>query len=225
MLKIKRLTFNAFAENTYFVWDDSGQGVIIDPGCQKQEEVAALRRVIEQSGARPVKILLTHGHFDHIFGVEELAKAYGIKIYLNPSDKPILQNWNRELTDYYHLASAPEGFDFESIADGDKVSFGDTVFEVIGTPGHTPGGVCYYSKEQKVLFTGDTLFAGTIGRTDTDYGDYDKLIVGIMEKLMWLDSDTAVYPGHGPSSSIAAERTTNPFLQPFNEKEGDIDNA
>ena len=97
-------------------------------------------------------------------------------------------------------------------AQDDKVSF-----KVIATPGHTPGCVCFYSEQAKVLFSGDTLFAGSIGRTDVDGGDYDKEIVSIMEKLMELPGDVEVYPGHGPATSIAVERTSNPFLQPFNE--------
>jgi len=92
-------------------------------------------------------------------------------------------------------------------------------FEVIATPGHTPGSVCYYERENGILLTGDTLFAGSIGRTDLEGGDYDKEIVSIMEKLIWLDAGVKILPGHGPDSTIAKERSTNPFLEPFNEKE------
>ena len=108
--------------------------------------------------------------------------------------------------------------------EGDEIAFGNTKFSVIETPGHTFGGVCYYCKEEKLLVSGDTLFAGAIGRTDSQWGDYDKLIVAIMEKLMGLDGDVEVIPGHGPVTNIGYERTHNPFLQPFNEPDGDIDN-
>ena len=121
---------------------------------------------------------------------------------------------------------APDvSFETEDLVDGQILAPFDQVgFKVITTPGHTPGGVCFYSEENKILFSGDTLFAGSIGRTDLDGGDYDKEIVGIMEKLMLLPGDVEVYQGHGPSTSIAEERTTNPFLQPFNEPwENEID--
>ena len=101
------------------------------------------------------------------------------------------------------------------------MKFGNIELQVIATPGHTPGGVCWYGEKDGVLFSGDTLFAGAIGRTDNAWGDYDKMIVAIMDKLMGLDGHVSVLPGHGPESSIAYERTHNPFLQPFNEPGGD----
>jgi glyoxylase-like metal-dependent hydrolase (beta-lactamase superfamily II) len=112
----------------------------------------------------------------------------------------------------------PDGFtDAVAVKEGDVIKIGNLNFEVIETPGHTPGGVCYLERNEKILFSGDTLFAGSIGRTDNQWADYDALMSGIFTKLMELDGDITVIPGHGPETTIATERTTNPFLMPFNE--------
>lgn len=224
MLNIKKYTFNLFGENSYLLWDDSRMGVIVDPGCLGEDEVHELLLYIINHGIVPRKILLTHGHFDHIYGAQFLAERLGVKILMSKADDDLVQNGNIQLTNFYHMPAAPEGFEYEEVKEGDTVTVGNTIYEVIETPGHTPGGVCYYCREEKILLTGDTLFAGTIGRTDSKWGDYDKLILSIMDKLMGLDGDVEVLPGHGPSSSIGYERTHNPFLQPFNEPDGDIDN-
>ena len=121
----------------------------------------------------------------------------------------------------FGLKSVDTSFCTLPLTENQTLSFGKTEFTVISTPGHTPGGVCLYDAADKALFTGDTLFAGCIGRTDLPGGDYDQLIVGIMEKLLVLSADVTVFPGHGGTSSIADERTHNPFLQPFNEPDTD----
>ena len=116
--------------------------------------------------------------------------------------------------------TAPDySFSVTEVGDNDTIDAGGFRFKVITTPGHSPGGVCYLEETEKIMFTGDTLFAGTIGRTDLLFGEYDDLIRSVMEKLIWLDPDIVIYPGHGPSSTIGVERTGNPFLEPFNEKQ------
>ena len=170
-----------------------------------------------------MKILLTHAHFDHVFGLKECAQMYGIPVYMDPADKETLHS-----ADWYcrnfGFRTPPTDVETEDIHDGDTVKFGKTTFEVLSTPGHTPGGVCYLDRTDKVLFSGDTLFAGSIGRTDHPQGDYDRLMEGIFGKLVPLDGDITVIPGHGPHTTITDERTKNPFLQPFNlpyEDDGD----
>ena len=121
------------------------------------------------------------------------------------------------------LEHPKDSFRSTDIEDGQELELAGIKLKVIGTPGHTPGGVCYLDSEDKALFSGDTLFAGTIGRTDLEGGDYDHLIVSVMDKLMGLDGDITVYPGHAHSTTIARERTQNPFLQPFNEPEEEVD--
>ena len=222
MLNIRKFTFNPFQETTLLLWDDTLRGAIADPGCMGPEEERTLTEYIEKEGVIPEAILLTHGHFDHIYGVPSLARRYGIPVYMSPADGVILRS-NAELTRKFGLPAAPGDFASEPLSEGQEIRVGDTVWEVIETPGHTPGGVCFLDRADRVLVSGDTLFAGTIGRTDTPEGDYDKLIVGIMDKLMGLDGDVEVIPGHGPVTNIGHERTHNPFLQPWGEPEEDLD--
>lgn len=218
MLKILTFPVNPFQENCSLAWDGTGEGVIIDPGFCDSAEASAVYGKISEKSVRPVAILLTHGHFDHIYGVRECAEKYGIPVWMHPDDRIILDN-DDKIAGTFGLAAPDTGFRTQDLSDGQTFHFGETDFRVIATPGHTPGGVCLYDEQDKVLFSGDTLFAGAIGRTDNVWGDYDKLIVSIMDKIMGLPGDVAVFPGHGPQTSIADERTHNPFLQPFNEPE------
>ena len=212
-VNVKMFCFNPFRENTYVLWNEvGGECVFVDPGCYDESESGALKAFVASHRLTPSAIWLTHGHFDHIFGVAGLVRDYSIPVYMSPEDRMIIDR-----DPVYALGAGLEApdvsFRTEDLVEGQILSG----FRVIATPGHTPGGVCFYGEESRTLFSGDTLFAGAIGRTDLDGGDYDKEIVGIMEKIMLLPGDVEVYPGHGPSTSIAEERTTNPFLQPFNE--------
>lgn len=216
MINIKSFSCNPFQENCYLLWDGSGNGIIVDPGCYDSQELAEIENYIKEKSVRPAAILLTHGHFDHLFGVKYLSVLYNIPVYMKNEDDVILQN-NGRFAAAFGLKSPDCNFETADIEDGQTLQFGDMIFSVICTPGHTPGGVCYYDMNDKVILTGDTLFAGSIGRTDNIYGDYDKLIVSIMDKIMGIDGDVDVLPGHGPSSNIGYERVHNPFLQPFNE--------
>ncbi|MBQ8060707.1 MAG: MBL fold metallo-hydrolase [Bacteroidales bacterium] len=217
-VNIKSFCFNPFRENSYLLWnEEGGECVFVDPGCYDEAETGALKAVVASHGLTPKAIWLTHGHFDHIFGVAGLARDYSIPVFMSPEDKMILER-DPGYAQGVGLNAPDVSFKTEDLVDGQILRFAqDDSFKVIATPGHTPGGVCFYCEGSRILFSGDTLFAGAIGRTDLDGGDYDKEIVGIMEKLMLLPGDVEVYPGHGPATSIAEERTTNPFLQPFNE--------
>lgn len=224
-VSVKSFCFNPFRENSYLLCDEvGGECVFVDPGCYDEAESEALKSFVSLHGLKPNAIWLTHGHFDHIFGVAGLARDYSIPVYMSSEDKMILKR-DPVYARGVGLKAPDVSFETEDLVEGQVLTtFNRGGFKVIATPGHTPGGVCFYSEENKILFSGDTLFAGSIGRTDLDGGDYDKEIVGIMEKLMLLPGDVEVYPGHGPSTSIAEERTTNPFLQPFNEPwENEID--
>lgn len=230
MLKFKSFNFNPFQTCCSVIWDDNSKneaskenkipGIIIDPSFYTENERNELFSFIENKGIEPQKILLTHAHFDHIFGVCECINQYNIPVYMHPADK-ITLNHNEAFAKLFRLKVPNMNFETVDIHQGDKIRINDNAneveFEVIETPGHTPGGVCYYDKMNKILFSGDTLFAGSIGRTDSVIGDYDKLIVSIMDKIMGIDGETFVVPGHGPTTSISQERTHNPFLEPFNE--------
>jgi len=217
MTKIHRFICNYLQENSYVV-SSGTKCIIIDPGFQGEEELGALYSFLEKEKLTPAALLLTHGHFDHILAVKTLKERFGIPVYMSPADAPVL-----EIAAHYGFAlQAPEidsDFEFTPVADEQKLSFGPLDFKVISTPGHTPGCVCYYDEEDNIVFTGDTLFAGAIGRTDLQYGDYDSEIRSIMEKLIFLPGETDIFPGHGPTSTIARERRENPFLEPFNERE------
>lgn len=213
MMHIEHFTFNAFQERTILVWDEDGFCAFVDPGFSNAAECNKLVSTVAEKGLKPVCIMLTHAHLDHVYGVAELARQYGIPVYMDSREKYTLEVTNPFLCNAFGLP-APEAFEWKSDA---VIEVGSLRFEVIETPGHSVGGVCFLERSAKVLFSGDTLFAGAIGRTDHPGGDYDLLMKSIFEKLMPLDGPVKVIPGHGPSSDIATERMTNPFLQPFNE--------
>lgn len=227
MIHIEQFTFNSFQTRCSVVWDDSLSCAFVDPGCSSESEMAKLTSLVAGKGLKPVCIMLTHGHFDHILGVAGLSAYYGgLPVYMHPADRFTLES--NEYFCRYFGAPLPEAFGTRDVHEPDAegnvpegsvavIEVGGLRFEVIDTPGHTVGGVCYYERSEKVLFSGDTLFAGAIGRTDHPGGDYDTIMKSILEKLVILDGDVTVIPGHGPCSDIATEGMTNPFLLPFNE--------
>ena len=222
MMHIEYFTFNAFQTRCSVVWDDDKFCALIDPGCESAEETEALADFIISRGLKPVCIMLTHGHFDHIYGVSALSEKFGgLPVYMHKDEKNTMSETNPYVCGMYGLplpeVSFVEGPAFKETIEGDVIEVGSLKFQVLETPGHSRGGLCFYEPSVQVLFSGDTLFAGAIGRTDQPGGDYDQLMKSIFEKLMTLEGPVKVIPGHGPSSDIATERMTNPFLQPFNE--------
>lgn len=207
MLKIRSFTFNPYQENTMIVTLDGGhEALIIDPGFTPGEEQRRFFDYLREQSLTPLAVLLTHAHRDHRVGARAVQDRFAVPVYLSRTDR-----------DFF------DDIDFDSIEPSEELRIGPFSFKLIPTPGHTPGSVCYYDEDDRVLFSGDTLFRGTIGRTDLDGGDYDKLIVSIMDSLMGLPGDVEVFPGHGERTTIARERTSNPFLQPFNEPEENYD--
>lgn len=225
MIHIEYFTFNAFQERCSITWDENGSCAIFDPGAESEQELASVTGFIKAKELSPRCIILTHAHFDHIYGMSRLCKEYGIPVYMHEKEMFTLTSSNGQLCkafglpvpQEYPFCGAQDGTLARFISEGDTIDVGNLHFEVIETHGHTPGGVCYLERSEKVLISGDTLFAGSIGRTDHPGGDYDALMQGIFSKLMALDGDITVIPGHGPCTTIADERTKNPFLMPFNE--------
>lgn len=222
MHKLFCRTFNLFQEQTYIISGDAGRCAVIDPGFSDPAEQAAFFGLLESEQLVPQAVLLTHGHFDHIFGAAEIQKRFGVPVYMNPADRKVMDDSEASLGRLW--GRLPDRtFSITEASEGTRVETAGLTFEAIATPGHTPGGLCWIERNERIMFTGDTLFAGAIGRTDLKYGEYDDEIRSIMEKLMLLDGDIRIYPGHGPSSCIADERTGNPFLEPFNEAEEESD--
>lgn len=211
MLKITGFTFNPFQENTYVLSDDSRECVIVDPGCYDQEEKSELSGFIDSQGLKPVKILLTHAHIDHILGINFLAGRYGLPVVMNSIEIELLrsasvygQMWGIQ------VEPAPDPTEF--LKDGDIFRFGNTELEVLFTPGHSPGSLSYYHRPSKQLLSGDVLFYGSIGRTDLPGGNFDTLEKSIQTKLYTLEDDVIIYSGHGQSTTIGHEKRTNPFV-------------
>ena len=210
-MKIACLQFNPIQENTYVVWDDTSEAVVIDAGNSNPREDAALDNFIAQHGLKPVLAVNTHGHFDHTLGVAHLKKRYGIPFALSSKDQFLLDNASTSGS----IFGVPVGEMPAADLDLDttpEIRFGHTVMRVIHTPGHTPGHVALFDPESKSLFTGDTLFRESIGRTDLPGGDYSWIMRSILDSLIPLGEEVRVYPGHGPESTTGHEMLYNPFV-------------
>lgn len=205
-MQIETIVVSPFEVNCYLVRPDSGtEGVIIDPG----DEDELIDRQIEHLGMIPRAILLTHGHADHIAAVEPLKKRYDIPLYLGKGDEEMLTSPSANVSALFgfHIVCPPAD---HFVTDKDVITIDSLTFTVFATPGHSPGGVCYFS--DKYLFCGDTLFNGSIGRTDLPGGNYQVLIDSIEKKILSLPDDIICYPGHGPATTVGEERRSNPFL-------------
>ena len=202
-----------FPVNTYVVWDDTREAVIIDAGCFYEDEQKKLKEYIESNGLTVKHLLNTHLHLDHIFGNSFVAKEYNVQLEANKADEFLLA----KTLDYCRMFGirlneepAPIG---KYISDGDEITFGNTVFKAIQVPGHSPGSLVFYSAENGCAFCGDVLFRGRIGRTDLDGGDFNMLRNGITTKLFTLPDQTYVYAGHGDPTTIGNEKMNNPFFR------------
>ena len=221
MLQIKIFPVNPLTANCIVLWEDAGKDcVVVDPGFFRPEEKEMVLRFLEEEGLRPEAIFLTHGHYDHTWGTAELSRETGCPVYMAAEDEPVLK-MQTGLLERLKPGKTVEPFPYRPVTDGMTLRAGGAAWQVITTPGHTPGCVCYYCESAGVLLSGDTLFAGSIGRTDLMGGDYDALIQSVMNKLMGLPGDTDVVPGHGHPTTIGREAATNPFLIPFNEPDTD----
>lgn len=210
-LNIAEFTFNPFQEKTYVLWDETNECVIVDAGNYSAADDRALTEFISERGLRPVLALNTHGHVDHILGVPYVCETYGVPFVLHGDDRFLIDSAPQHGRLYgFDVRAIPEiGRDLKGET---EVRFGNTALQIIHTPGHTPGHVCYYEPQSKLLFSGDTLFRESIGRTDLPGGDYRWIMRSILEGLMPLGSDVEFYPGHGPKSSLGHEGLYNPFI-------------
>lgn len=213
MIKIQAFEFSPFAENTYVIYDDaSGECAIFDPGCYTAEERDTLKNFIEKNNLRPVRLINTHCHLDHVFGNGFVARTWGLGLEIHHGELPVLERFP-QVCQMYGVPftddmPVPERF----LEAGDVVEFGKVRLNVLFTPGHSPASISFYCREEGFVIAGDVLFMESIGRTDLPGGDFDTLIASIRTQLFTLPDETVVYPGHGPATTIRHEKEYNPFL-------------
>ena len=211
MLKIRGFVFSPIQENTYVLYNGSGDCIIIDPGCYFPEEKDELSAFITQSGLKPVMLLNTHCHLDHVFGNKFVAETYGLTLQIHEKEKIMLDLAPASGLMYQMPFDNYVG-EFIYLKEGDKVRLGEDELTVIEVPGHSPGHICFYCARQNFVIGGDVLFNGSIGRTDLPGGDHQTLINSIRDKLLGLPGETIVHSGHGPETTIGEEKLYNPFL-------------
>lgn len=206
MLKVERLPVGIYAANCYIVYcEKTKEALVIDPGGEGEK---ILKR-IEKLGANVKYIFLTHGHGDHIGGIIDVKNGTNAPVLIHEFDEELLKDANKNLSSMMFFESIQLSPD-KILKDGDEFYLGNHLIKIIHTPGHTPGGISI--KIENNLFTGDTLFQGSIGRTDFEGGCYEDIIYSIKEKLVIYPDDTIIYPGHGPVSTIGREKKYNPFI-------------
>jgi len=211
MAKVVTFTFNAFQENMYLVYDDTKECIIFDPGCSNEAEENKLVDFINTNGLKPVRLINTHCHLDHVFGNKFISEKYDLPLESHKDEAPVLA-WSEKAAAQYGLTMKPSPPITKFIEEGDIIQFGNTKLETLFTPGHSPASISFYCEADKFIIAGDVLFHGSIGRTDLPGGNFDTLIASIKTKFMTLDDEVVVYPGHMQSTTVGFERAHNPFL-------------
>ena len=210
-MNVISLTFNAFQENTYILYDASKECIIIDPGCSNNQEEQIMIKAIEDNDLAPGRVINTHCHIDHVFGNKFVADRYNLPLASHRGEIPVL-GAAPQIAQMYGLNVIPSPPITQFLDEGDEVVFGHSKLKVLYTPGHSPASISFYNEADKLLIAGDVLFQGSIGRTDLPGGNYDLLIEMIKTKFLNLPDEVIVYSGHGPSTNIGFERANNPFL-------------
>jgi len=209
-MKLQQFVFNAFSENTYVLYDRTGECVVVDPGCYDKEEQETISRFIEDNDLRVVALVNTHCHIDHVLGNNFVKNKYSVDLYIHEKDLPTLKSCEIVAPVYgfnnYEFAEADQ-----FLEEGKPFKFGKTELEILFVPGHAPGHIALVHKASNVCINGDVLFQQSIGRTDLPGGDFDTLIASIRNKMFKLPEDMTVYCGHGPSTNIGFEKQNNPF--------------
>jgi len=213
-MEIKRFEVNPLCENCYVVSDDTKEAVIIDCGCSDEYEWADIKKYIASNDLQVKHLLNTHLHFDHVWGSTFVHRDLGLRPEANYEDLHIYEHMDEQIRSVVgvgipHPPLPPLG---TSLLDGSEVQFGNTTMKVLATPGHSRGCICFYAEKDRVLFSGDTLFCGSCGRTDLEGGSYKDIEQSLL-KLATLPDDTQVFCGHGPSTTIGREKQYNPYLR------------
>ena len=213
MLNVKKFTFNPFSENTYVVTDEFKNAVIIDPGCYYKAEQNELDNYVLKNNLKLKSILHTHSHLDHMFGTAYLADKYNLDLWICKEDLVTYQSYEKVCEVYgvpitFSPNPTPKFFDLKQLIQIDGIKF-----EILFVPGHSPGHVAFYNKENNFLINGDCLFENSIGRTDLPGGNHQQLIDSIKNEIFILPDETLVYCGHGNETTIKAEKSSNPFIR------------
>ncbi len=212
MITVRSFTFNPFEENTFILSDETGEALIIDPGCYDEHEKKILSAHIEENKLKPVGLLNTHAHIDHMLGNNFVSGRYGLSLEMHAADVDLLHS-APVYGEVWGIHPEPSPAPSKLLKEGDRVKFGHSELSVLFTPGHSQGSISFYSEADGFAIVGDVLFNGSIGRTDLPGGNYEELLRSIREKLLPLGDTVKIYSGHGPSTTIGFEKKHNPFLQ------------
>ncbi len=210
MFHVQSFVFNPFQENTFVLYDETKEGIIIDPGCSDDQERKQLKLFVDQQQLKVKLLLNTHCHIDHVLGNSFIKETYKVNLLIHPADEPVLKAVQVYAPGYgfpLYQDVAPDAF----LEEGDYIKFGNQSLKVLFVPGHSPGHVAFYSEKNRILIGGDVLFYNSIGRTDLPGGNHELLINSIHTKLFVLPDHVKVYTGHGPETTIGFEKKTNPF--------------
>jgi len=211
MFQIKSFEFSPIQENTYILYNEFNDCLIIDPGCYFDDEKDAISDYIDKMDLKPQMLLNTHCHLDHVFGNKFVAEKFGLTLRMHQNEKLVL-DFAPKSGLMYNLPFDNYQGDLIYLKDGDTIKLGDDELKIIEAPGHSPGHICFYCAKQHFIISGDVLFNRSIGRTDLPGGDHETLLKNIREKLFVLPDETVVYSGHGPTTTIGEEKKYNPFL-------------
>ena len=212
MLIVKSFCFNPFSENTYVVSASDGSCAIIDPGCHKAAERSVLQSYVVENQLRPTHFLNTHCHLDHVFGNNFVHRTWKLPLLMHRDDQPVL-DYAAIAGDTYQVPCEQYVGDIQYLKEGDRFEIGGVEIECLFTPGHSPGSLSFYCAGSGWVIGGDVLFQGSVGRTDLPGGNTEQLMQSIREKLYPLPEETIVYSGHGPFTTIGAEKKSNPFVR------------
>lgn len=212
MIQVLCKTYNPFQENTYVLYDATGECIIIDPGCWNAKEEKDLKEQISKLGLQPVGLYNTHCHLDHVFGNAFVAATYGLELCVHEGEVPVLDAVPQVCKMYGVPYTKPSPNPGKFLTPGATIAFGTSELRILLTPGHSPASLSFFSEASRILIAGDVLFNGSIGRTDLPGGDLDVLMESIRREYLPLGDDVVVYPGHGPATTLGHERATNPFL-------------